>query len=66
MLTEKGPSTVRQISQAVPELKAKVRHDVGKSYEGQFSIGSRLMLTMSVLGLLVRARPRGTWRSNLY
>jgi hypothetical protein len=66
VLTERGPSTVRQISQAVPELKTKIRHGVGKSYEGQFSIGSRLMLTMSVLGLLVRARPRGTWRSNLY
>lgn len=66
VLIEKGPSTVRQISQAVPELKAKIRHDVGKPYEGGFSIGSRIMLTMSVLGLLVRARPRGTWRSNLY
>ncbi|MDH4137596.1 MAG: winged helix DNA-binding domain-containing protein [Anaerolineae bacterium] len=66
VLTEKGPSTLREISQAVPELKAKIRHDVGKSYEGQFSIGSRLMLTMSMLGLLVRARPRGSWRSNLY
>ncbi len=66
VLTEKGPSTARQISQAVPELKTKIRHGVGKSYEGEFSIGSRLMLTMSVLGLLVRARPRGTWRSNLY
>jgi len=66
VLTERGPSTARQISQAVPELKAKIRHDVGKPYEGEFSLGSRLMLTMSVLGLLVRARPRGTWRSNLY
>ena len=66
VLTEKGPSTVRQISQAVPELKTKIRHDVGKPYEGEFSIGSRLVLTMSVLGLLVRARPRGTWRSSLY
>jgi hypothetical protein len=66
VLTEKGPSTARQISQAVPELKARIRHDVGKPYEGEFGIGSRLMLTMSVLGLLVRARPRGTWRSNLY
>ena len=66
VLTEKGPSTVRQISQAVPELKAKIRHDVGKPYEGEFSIGSRLMLTMCMLGLLIRARPRGTWRSNLY
>jgi hypothetical protein len=66
VLTEKGPSTVRQISQAVPELKTKIRHSVGKSYEGEFGIGSRIMLTMSVLGLLVRARPRGSWRSNLY
>jgi len=66
VLTERGPSTARQISQAVPELKAKIRYDVGKPYEGAFSLGSRLMLTMSVLGLLVRARPRGTWRSNLY
>jgi len=66
VLTEKGPSTVRQIGQAAPELKAKIRHDVGKSYEGEFSIGSRLMLTMCMMGLLIRARPRGTWRSNLY
>jgi hypothetical protein len=66
VLIEKGPSTARQISQAVPELETKIRHDVGKPYEGEFSIGSRIMLTMSVLGLLVRARPRGTWRSNLY
>jgi uncharacterized protein YcaQ len=66
VLIEKGPCTARQISQAVPELKTKIRHDVGKPYEGEFSIGSRIMLTMSVLGLLVRARPRGTWRSNLY
>ena len=66
VLTEKGPSTVRQIGQAVPELKAKIRYDVGKPYEGEFSIGSRLMLTMCVSGLIVRARPRGSWRSNLY
>jgi len=66
VLTEKGPSTARQISQAVPELKAKIRHDVGKSYEGEFSIGSRLMPSMCALGLLIRARPRGSWRSNLY
>jgi len=66
VLSEKGPSTVRQIGQAVPELKTRIRHDVGKPYEGEFSIGSCLMLTMCMLGLLVRARPRGTWRSNLY
>ncbi len=65
-LAEKGPSTVQEFSQAVPELKARVRHDVGKPYEGEFSIGSRLVPGMCALGLLIRARPRGTWRSHLY
>jgi len=66
VLAEKGPSTVREISQVVPEFRAKIRHDVGKPYEGEFSIGSRLVNSMSAWGLIIRARPRGTWRSSLY
>jgi len=66
VLAEKGPSTVRQISQAVPEIMAKVRYDAGRLYAGEFSVGSRLVPGMCTLGLLIRARPRGTWRSNLY
>jgi hypothetical protein len=66
VVADKGPSTVRQISGAVPELKAKVEYDADKSYGGTFSVGSRLVPAMCALGLLVRARPRGTWRSNLY
>ncbi|MCP4540227.1 MAG: winged helix DNA-binding domain-containing protein [Chloroflexi bacterium] len=66
VLAEKGPSTVRQISQAVPQLQVKIRHDVGKPYEGEFSIGSRLVPGMCTRGLLIRTRPRGTWRSSLY
>jgi hypothetical protein len=65
-LAENGPSTVRQMGSKVPELRAKIRHDVGKPYEGEFSIGSRLVGGMCARGLLVRAKPRGTWRSNLY
>jgi flagellar biosynthesis regulator FlbT len=37
VLAERGPSTVQEISQAVPELQAKIRHSVGKAYEGEFS-----------------------------
>jgi hypothetical protein len=62
----RGPCTVSRLSRAVPQLRAKVRHDVGKPYEGEFSIGSRLVPGMCELRLLIRARPRGTWRSNLY
>jgi len=66
VLVEKGPSTLPEISQEVPELTTKVQHDVGKPYEGEFSIGSRVAYGMGAQGLLIRTRPRGTWRSNLY
>jgi hypothetical protein len=65
-IDSRGSSTVTELGDSVPELRAKVRHDVGKPYEGAYSIGSRLVPAMCDLGLLVRARPRGTWRSSLY
>jgi uncharacterized protein YcaQ len=66
VLAERGPSTTQEIAEAVPEFQAKIRHDVGKPYEGEFSIGTRLMSSMCAQGLLVRTRVRGSWRSNLY
>ena len=66
VLSENGPSTTQEIIQAVPELASKIRHDIGKPYEGEFSIGSRLMNSISAQGIIIRARPRGTWRSNLH
>ena len=66
VVVARGPSTVRDIARMVPELTAKVQHSAGKSYAGEFSVGSRLVPGMCALGLLVRARPRGTWRSTLH
>jgi hypothetical protein len=66
LLVERGPSTVQQISRAVPELMIKVRHSVGKPYEGEFSVGSRLVPSLCTLGLLIRARTQGTWLSSLH
>ena len=66
VLAERGSCTAQEISKKVPEFKAKIRHDVGKPYEGEFSIGSRLVNDMAAQGLIIRARPRGTWRSNLH
>jgi len=65
-LSSSGPSSVQDIGEVVPELRAKIRHDVGKRYEGEFSIGSRLVNDMSAQGLIIRTKPRGTWRSSLY
>jgi hypothetical protein len=66
VLRERGPLTVRQIGRAVPKLRAKVRHSAGRAYEGEFSVGSRLVPFLCARGLLIRARPRGTWHSNQY
>ena len=66
VLTQTGPCTARKISLAVPELVAKVRYAADKPYGGEFSVGSRLIPGMCSLGLLVRSRPRGSWRSNTY
>jgi len=65
-LADRGPSTVSELSELVPELKIKVKYDVNKLYAGEFSLGSRLVPGMCTLGFLVRAKPRGSWRSNLY
>jgi hypothetical protein len=66
VVRDRGPCTVRVITKRLPALQTKIRHDVGKPYEGAFSLGSRLVPGMCALGLLIRGRPRGTWRSNLY
>lgn len=66
VLAERGPSTTQEIADQVPELQVKIQHDVGKPYEGEFSIGTRLLSGMCAQGLLVRTRVRGTWRSALY
>jgi hypothetical protein len=65
-LSRRGPATVAEISQAVPELQARVRYGIDTPYEGDFRLGSRLVPEMCTQGLLVRARPRGSWKSNLY
>jgi len=66
VVSDTGPCTVRTLSHAIPELRSQVRYSVGKSYEGSFSVGSRLVPAMCTLGMLIRSRPQGTWRSNLY
>jgi len=66
VVADRGPSTVAELSKRIPELRAKFHYAPDKPYGGQFSVGSQLVPWMCILGLLVRTRPRGSWRSNLY
>ena len=66
VLSSEGTLTVPELSRFVPVLGATITHSAGKSYAGKFSLGSRLVPAMCAIGLVARARPRGTRNSNLY
>jgi hypothetical protein len=65
-LSALGTATQSELAESVPELKAQVDYAPGKPYGGKYGVGTRLMSGLCVRGLLVRARPRGSWRSTLY
>jgi hypothetical protein len=43
-----------------------VRVNVGKAYEGDIGISSRVLIVLALEGHIVRARPRGRWISSQY
>jgi hypothetical protein len=65
-LAARGEATAQQLSRDVPELARKVRVSVGKTYEGDIGISSRVLLGLAAEGRIVRGRPLGTWLSSQY
>jgi hypothetical protein len=65
-LERRGEATAQELAAEVPALKRKVRMNVGKRYEGDIGMSSRVLLILALEGKIVRARPRGTWISSQY
>jgi hypothetical protein len=65
-LEHRGEATPAELAEDVPALRARVRVNVGKPYEGEIGLASRVLLLLAVQGRIVRARPRGTWVSSQY
>jgi hypothetical protein len=61
-----GEATAQELTAEVPALREKVRVNVGKRYEGDIGMSSRVLLLLGLEGKVVRARPRGTWISSQY
>jgi hypothetical protein len=61
-----GEATAQDLAAVVPALREKVRVNVGKRYEGEVGLSSRILLQLGVEGRIVRARPKGTWVSSQY
>jgi hypothetical protein len=65
-LERRGEATARELALDVPALRQKVRVNVGKPYEGDIGMSSRVLLLLALEGRIVRGRPRGTWISSQY
>jgi hypothetical protein len=65
-LERRGGATAQELARDVPVLQQKVRVNIGKRYEGDIGMSSRVLLLLAVEGKIVRARPRGTWISSQY
>ena len=61
-----GGATAQELGRAVPALAEKVRVSVGKKYEADIGMASRVLLLLAADGRIVRGRPRGTWISSQY
>jgi hypothetical protein len=65
-LRRRGEATAQELSKDVAALRQKVRANIGKKYEGNVGMSSRVLLVLAAEGKIARARPRGTWISSQY
>jgi hypothetical protein len=65
-LERRGEATARELASEVPALQQKVRVNLGKRYEGNIGMSSRILLVLALEGQVVRGRPLGTWISSQY
>lgn len=65
-LERRGEAAAQELTREVPALQRKVRVNIGKAYEGDIGMSSRVLLLLAAEGRIVRGRPRGTWISSQY
>ncbi len=65
-LSRRGQATVRELTTDVPELGQKLTFGEGKTWAGTMGVSTRVLFLLATDGLVVRARPLGTWISGQY
>ncbi|MBC7235603.1 MAG: AlkZ family DNA glycosylase [Chloroflexi bacterium] len=66
IMNTRGPMTIEELMRFLPELRQRIPHDPECPERGYELVGTRLIPAMCAEGLLVRARTRGGWRSDLF
>jgi hypothetical protein len=65
-LAARGEATLIELGEDVPALRRKIRLAVGKPYEADVAIGTRVLPMLAMEGRIARGRPLGTWISSQY
>ncbi|WP_179266000.1 winged helix DNA-binding domain-containing protein [Asanoa hainanensis] len=65
-LVARGSATASQLSADEPRLRTQLSIDEDKPYGAAPAITSRVLNLLSMQGLIVRGRPRGSWLSTQY
>ncbi|MYS80984.1 winged helix DNA-binding domain-containing protein [Embleya scabrispora] len=65
-LAELGEATAVQLGEVVPQLRTQIRVAIGKPYEANQGVSTRLLFTLSCEGRIVRTRPQGSWLSSRF
>jgi len=65
-LEARGEATARELTRDVPELGAKLSFGQGTTWAGTMGVSTRVLFLLAAEGLIVRARPLGSWISGQY
>ncbi|MGH2686649.1 MAG: winged helix DNA-binding domain-containing protein [Actinomycetota bacterium] len=62
-LSKLGQATAVELGKEVEHLRRQVRVGIGKKWETDIGVGTRVLLVLAAEGKIARGRPRGTWIS---
>ncbi|MDQ3955304.1 MAG: winged helix DNA-binding domain-containing protein [Actinomycetota bacterium] len=66
VLEELGSATAAELSRRIPALRKKIPVGVGKKWEGEIGVSTRVLFLLANHGKIVRTKPRGSWLSTQY
>ncbi len=66
VISSQGAHTIAELTKFLPVLGTRIYHDPEYPELGYSKLGTQLIPAMCAQGILVRAKPRGGWRSQLY
>jgi hypothetical protein len=66
VLRRRGEATAVELTTEIPELGLKVPYGEGTKWAGVVGMSTRVLFLLATAGLILRGRPRGSWRSGQY